>query len=521
MKPRYYQLESLNGSAKYPGIKRAWGTWRKVLLVLPTGTGKTIVFCLLTSDIVSAGGRVLIIAHRDELIRQAADKLEAATGLSCAIEKAEECAAGCLERVVVASVQTLLSPARRNALPAPTHIIVDEAHHCISDSYQTVLNHWPDAKVLGVTATADRGDMRELGSYFEGLSYEYMLPQAIADGFLSPIRALTLPIQINLTGLKPANGDWSKEQVATALDPYLPELCRGFAEHARDRKGLIFVPLCATGKKVVKTLSEHGLRAYYSDGEDRSQIKLWEADGVGSVMVNSMLLTEGYDHPPVDALAVWRFTKSRPFYAQMIGRGTRIHPGKKNLLLIDNLFLTERHQLCRPAHLFVDDPEVADKITEISERDPGGEMDLTDVEMEKARAEVIKDREAALAKKLAEMRHRKRDLVDPLQYAVSIVAPELVDYTPALAGESQPPTETQINALAKCGIFPSDVQSSGHADAILKAFSARKDKGLAEPRQIRILERYKIKGAGQMKYEYAQTLIRRIAANGWRRPVKL
>ena len=115
MTPRYYQLEAIKGSAKHPGIERAWGIWRKVLLVQATGTGKTIVFCLLTSDIVAAGGRVLILAHRDELIRQAADKLETATGLGCAIEKADECAAGCLERVIVGSVQTLLSPSRRNA----------------------------------------------------------------------------------------------------------------------------------------------------------------------------------------------------------------------------------------------------------------------------------------------------------------------------------------------------------------------------------------------------------------------
>ncbi len=521
MTPRYYQLESLNGSAKYPGIKRAWGTWRKVLLVLPTGTGKTIVFCLLSSDIVAAGGRVLILAHRDELIRQAADKLEKATGLSCAIEKADECAAGCLERVIVGSVQTLLSPSRRNALPEPTHIIVDEAHHAISDSYQAVLNHWSNAHVLGVTATPDRGDMRELGTYFEGLAYEYTLPQAIADGFLSPIRALTLPVKIDMTGVKPANGDWSKEQIATALDPYLPELCRGFAEHARERKGLIFVPLCATGKKVVDALSAQGLRAYYCDGDDRSQIKAWEADGPGSVIVNAMLLTEGYDHPPIDALAVWRFTKSRPFYAQMCGRGTRIHPGKENLLLIDNLFLSERHQLCRPAHLFVEEPEIADKITEMSERKPGGAMDLTEVEMDKARQEVIKDREASLAKKLAEMRHRKRDLVDPLQYAVSIGSPNLVDYVPAFAGDVQPPTQTQVDALAKCGIFPSDIKSAGHADAILGALADRKGRGLAAPRQIRILERYGVKGVGQMRAEHAQKLIGRIAANGWRRPVTL
>lgn len=518
MQPRYYQIEAINGSAKFPGIKRAWQNWRNVLIVLPTGTGKTIVFSLLAQDLIRDGARVLILAHRDELIRQAVDKLAQATGLSAAVEKADEYAGDCLERVIVGSVQTLVNPARRDRIFAPTHIIVDEAHHAVGDSYQAVLAHWQDAKVLGVTATPDRGDLRDLGEFFQSIAYEYTLPQAVVDKFLAPIKALTLPIKIDLTSQKPVNGDWSKEQCATALDPYLPALCSGFADHAKDRKGLIFVPLCATGKKVQAELAKHGLRAYYCDGEDRSQIETWKADGRGSVMVNAMLLTEGFDHPPIDALSVWRFTKSRPFYCQMVGRGTRICDSKDHLLLIDNLYLTERHQLCRPAVLWTEDDDIAEKMTERQEREPGGEMELTDEELEEARLEVIADREAALAKKLAEMRHRKRDLVDPLQFAMSIGRPELADYRPAMASELAAPSESQIDALAKCGINPAGINSSGQADTILSEFADRRDKGLAQPRQIRVLERYGFRSVGQMEMDRAQKLIRRIAANGWRLP---
>lgn len=518
MKTRYYQHESIHGSARFPGILRAWDRAGRVLLVLPTGTGKTIVFSVLAQHLVATGARVLILAHREELIRQAADKLRVATGLSAAVEKADECAAGCMERVIVGSVQTLLSPARRDRIAPPTHIVIDEAHHALGESYQIVLRHWPEAKVLGVTATPDRGDLRELGTYFEDLAYEYTLPQAIADGFLCPIRAMTLPVQIDLRGQKPSNGDWSNNQVASALDPYLPDLTRLYAEHAMDRKGLIFVPLCATGRKVQAALNACGLRAYYCDGEDRSQIKPWEQDGKGSVMVNSMLLTEGYDHPPIDAVAVWRFTKSRPFYCQMVGRGTRIHPGKDRLLLIDNLFLTEKHQLCRPANLVADDAEVAQKMTEAAEREPGAEMDLDEAAMAAAREDVVRDREAALAKKLAEMRHKRRQLVDPVQYGVSIGSPGIVEYSPTLPAEAAAPTPQQVDALSKAGIFPGDIQHAGHAAAILGEVEKRKEAGLAQPRQVRCLERYGWTRAGQMTYAEAQRLIGRIAANGWRLP---
>ena len=139
---------------------------RKTLLVLPTGTGKTIVFSKLVEDCVRGGERVLVLAHRGELLQQAADKLAQSTGLMCAVEKAEESCLDSWYRVVVGSVQTMMRPKRLSAFPADYFgtIIVDEAHHCVSDSYQRVLEHFNNAKVLGVTATPDRGDTEDSGS---------------------------------------------------------------------------------------------------------------------------------------------------------------------------------------------------------------------------------------------------------------------------------------------------------------------------------------------------------------------
>ena len=155
------------------------------LLVLPTGCGKTIVFAAVVEDQVRAGDRVLILAHRGELLDQAADKILRSTGLMSATEKAERSCLGSWYRVVVGSVQSLQRPQRLERF-APNYfdtIIIDEAHHAITDGYRRILEHFPAARVLGVTATPDRGDLRNLGEVFDSLAYEYSLPQAICDGY--------------------------------------------------------------------------------------------------------------------------------------------------------------------------------------------------------------------------------------------------------------------------------------------------------------------------------------------------
>ena len=217
----------------------------KTLLVLPTGCGKTIVFAKVSEDCVRRGDRVLILAHRGELLEQAADKIATATGLKCATEKAEETCRGSWYRIVVGSVQTLMREKRLGQFPADYFqtIIIDEAHHCISESYQRVLKHFPDAKVLGVTATPDRGDMRNLGEVFESLAYEYTLPKAIRSGYLCPIKALTIPLKMDLTGVGIQAGDFKSGDLATALDPYLYQIADEMAKYCMDRKTVVFLPL--------------------------------------------------------------------------------------------------------------------------------------------------------------------------------------------------------------------------------------------------------------------------------------
>ena len=495
----------------------------RTLLVLPTGCGKTIVFAKITENCVYNGARVLILAHRGELLEQAADKLYRTTGLKCAVEKAEENCVGKWNRVVVGSVQSLQREKRlqRFAPDYFTNIIVDEAHHCISDGYQTVLQHFSGAQVLGVTATPDRGDMRNLGTYFDSLAYEYTLPRAIKEGYLAPIKALTLPLQLDLTGVSIQNGEFRAAELDTALDPYLYQIAEEMLQHCADRKTVVFLPLIKTSQKFCGILNEMGFRAAEVNGESKDRAEILAAFDRGdyNVLCNSMLLTEGWDCPSVDCIIVLRPTKVRSLYSQMVGRGTRLCEGKKDLLLLDFLWHTERHELCRPAHLICESDEVAKKMTENIEA-AGCPMDLEAAEQQAA-SDVVAQREEALAKQLAEMRKRKRKLVDPLQFELSIQSEDLTGYVPAFGWEASPPTEEQVHALEKLGILPDEIDCAGKAQKLLDRLTTRRMEGLTTPKQIRFLEGRGFQHVGTWQFDDARRLIDRIAANNWRVPFSI
>ena len=494
---------------------------RKTLLVLPTGCGKTIVFAKVTEDCVRKGDRVLILAHRGELLDQAADKLKKTTGLNSAIEKAESSCLGSWFRVVVGSVQTLMREKRLGQFPEDyfNTIIIDEAHHCISDSYQKVLKHFPEAHVLGVTATPDRGDMRNLGQYFESLAYEYTLPKAIKEGYLTPIKALTIPLKIDMSGVSVQAGDFKASDIGTALDPYLEGIAQEMQKYCADKKTVVFLPLVKTSQKFRDILNNYGFQAaeVNGDSQDRAEILADFESGKYNVLCNSMLLTEGWDCPSVDCVVVLRPTKVRGLYCQMVGRGTRLSPGKEHLLLLDFLWHTERHELCHPASLICDNEEVAQKMTENLKEAAGCPVDIEEAE-KTASEDVVAQREEALAKQLAEMKRRKKKLVDPLQFEMSIQAEDLSGYVPAFGWEMGPPSDKQKATLEKLGILPDQIENAGKAAKLLDRLDKRRSEGLTTPKQIRFLEGRGFQHVGTWQFDAAKKLIDRIAANGWRIP---
>ncbi len=463
-------------------IHKGFEEFDRQLAVLATGGGKTILFSRLAQDYQPR--RTLILAHREELITQAVDKLQSSTGLIAQIEMGDERASHDAP-VVVASVQTLMREKRRERWPRDHFglVVVDEAHHALADSYLNTLGHFDDhAKVLGVTATPDRGDQKNLGKYFENIACEISLLDLIQQGWLSPIKVKTVPLGMDLRSVRTTAGDYSADDLGHALEPYLEQIADVLVEH-RHRKTLVFLPLIAVSKRFAEICRERGLLAEHVDGqtsERQAILERFKRDQT-RVLCNAMLLTEGYDEPSIDCVVCLRPTKVRALYSQIIGRGTRLWPGKDHLLVLDFLWQAEEHSLMRPANLIAEDEVDARALTEKL----GGEGDL-----EEARELVNADRTRSLTERLAANRMRRASVLDPLELAATLNEAALADYVPTMSWQSQAPSDKQLQVLANFGLDPQTILSRGQASLLLDRLIARRKLGLATPKQVRVLRRY-------------------------------
>lgn len=516
MQLRPYQKEAVDA------VLEEWANGvAKTLLVLPTGCGKTVVFAKVAEACVGSGGRVLVLAHRAELLEQAADKIEKVTGLGCAVEKAEQTAEGTWFNITVGSVQSF-NPARLERISPNTytHIIIDEAHHTLAATYMRILSHFSGSRVLGVTATADRGDQRELGSVYQTLAYEMSLPRAVREGWLCRIKAQTIPLRLEISHR--GSGDFTSEECATALDPYLEQIAHELSERCRGRKTVCFLPLIATARKFCAILRQCGFDAMEVNGEsdNRADTLQWFHDAKpGCVLCNAMLLTEGWDEPSADCICVLRPTKVRALYAQMVGRGTRLSPGKQDLLLMDFLWMTSRHELCRPVHLVCENPDIQERIAEIlQEETQQGAKDLLESEAV-AEGKAVEERESKLARELEEQKRKEARLVDPLQFERSTQTDSTPDPHDLFA--LQPPTEDQLKSLADAGISSLNIRSCGQANNLLATIASRRENGLTTPKQIRLLERIGFRNVGTWTSAQAAKMITRVKAFGWRCPPNL
>jgi superfamily II DNA or RNA helicase len=471
---RGYQLAAADS------IMSGFGEFRRQLVVMPTGSGKTVLFA--ETALQFQPGRALVLAHREELIDQAVDKIANFTGLKAEVEMGER-KASMEAPIVVASVQTLQRQARRDRWPKHhfSLVVVDEAHHVLAASYLRILNHFDTHScVLGVTATPDRADKRQLGDYFQNIAYEIGLLDLVKQGWLSPIRVRTIPLGLDLRHARTVAGDYNAEDLGDIIAPQLGKIVEVLAREYSHRKTVVFLPLISLSQSFVQLCHAVGLPAWHVDGttKNRAEILSEFSSARCGILSNAMLLTEGYDEPSIDCVVCLRPTKVRSLYCQIVGRGTRLYPNKDHLLLLDFLWLSDDHSLIKPAHLVAKDEEEAEQLTE---------MLAQNEELEGAAADVVEARTRKLAEKLENNRVRPARFFDPLEFAVSLGDLDLADFEPTMLWHTDTASPRQLQVLGRFGFDTKQITCKGHAAAILDRVFMRGQLKLATPKQLRWL----------------------------------
>jgi superfamily II DNA or RNA helicase len=458
----------------------AFRQYRKLLDVIATGGGKTIVFSEIARRLAEAKDRMrrtLVIAHRTELIDQAAKKMFDHCGIVAGIEKGQS-RPSIRDRFVVASVQTLVNSYTRYPRDWFDLVVVDECHHILTKSYQAPLTHFEQhARILGVTATPHP----KLGKYFDFLAFEKGLVELISDKWLVPITVQTFKLDLDLESVAPKSGDFSDNKVGNALEPWLEGIAARMRSLIGMRKTLVFLPIRKTSMEFVRLLRAVGITANHVDGESADRAEILTGHGTKfQVLCNAMLLTEGYDDPSIECVLILRPTKSEIFYSQAVGRGTRLFcpngcrqfcgcaGAKKNLLLLDPLWLHETNSLVRPANLVTDNEEEQETIR-------GRQMqgEITDL-LEDAKS-AAKKREEALAMALEKKKRRREEVFDLSVYAKILGSQDVLSFEPTADWHSASITPKQIELLKKFHINPAQVKNRGHANQVIcKYFDHKK-----------------------------------------------
>lgn len=475
----------------------------RVLSPAATGAGKTV----MSAEIVRRclpGGPVLFLADAKELVYQAADKLGQWSGAIPAVEMADDHATPGQDQLVVATTQSIARRLEKYPANYFRLIIVDEAHrNTLGDQAQKVLTYFAEAQVIGITATPFRSDRRQLGSFYQFITpVDAGLIRLIKEGFLSPITIKSVPVGIDIRQVRTVAGDYQVDDLGRAVAPHLVKCARLLAEHAKDRRTVVFLPLVESSRAFVDACRSIGLRAVHVDGEDRAGLAAFRERRF-DVICNASLLTTGWDEPSVSCVMILRPTKSLVLYSQMVGRGTRTCDGKANLLLLDPLFLADDMNLIRPARLIAHTEDEATSMQAVID----GAGDMFGLDLLEARETAAELRKRALEARLAKTMTRKARTIDAVEFALALGDEDLANYEPEAKWEEQAPSPKQLEILEKNGFDPTAIRCKGHASKLLDAIFTRRGMGLASPKQLRWLRKFGIPNANQFTFEQASAIL--------------
>jgi superfamily II DNA or RNA helicase len=547
MKLRPYQ------SAASDAIFNEWQENDSTLVVMPTGGGKTILFADVIRRVFPR--RALVLAHREELIFQAQDKIQRVTGLRADVEMGEYRAESGLfdaARVVVSTIQTQCSggdgggrmgkfdPQRFGVL------IIDEAHHATSPSYRRVIDYYktnPALKVLGVTATPDRADEEALGQVFQSVAFDYEVLDAIHDGWLVPIEQQMVHVEgLDYSSIRTTAGDLNGGDLAAVLEAEknLQQIAAASLQIIGARRALVFTASVKAAEMTAEIFNRHrpGMASWVcgkTDREERRRILADFAAGKLQVVCNCGVLTEGFDDPGVEVVIMGRPTKSRSLYSQMVGRSTRPLPGvvdgpetaeercaaiaasaKPSCLVVDFVGNAGKHKLVTSADIL--GGKVSEEAMELAlarTLKAGGPVNMTEA-LGEAEEELKQQREQA---RLAEAARRAR-LVATARFTTQSVDPfDVLELDPVKQrgwDNCRQLTEKQRSLLAKQGINPDNI-TFAQGKQLISEICRRWDGKLCSFKQAKVLRKYGYNT--DVSFAEASATIDALAKNGWRKPL--
>ena len=536
------------------GVFTAWADHTSALAVLPTGLGKTVLFAEIIRRMHERGCRAMVLAHREELITQAADKIQRVTGLEAQIEMGEyhvQTYFGQMPPVVVSTVQTHCAGGdglgRMSKFDPQDFglVVIDEARHATAGTYRRCIDWYrqnPACKVLGVTATPDRADEAALGQVFDAVAYEYGVLEAIQNGWLVPIEQQMVTVgSLDFSGVRTTAGDLNQGDLAEVMENErnLQGIAAPTVEICGDRRAIIFATTVEQAERLAEILNRYkpdkaAWLCGKTDKEDRRNMLADFKAGRLQYVVNVGVLTEGVDDAGVQVVVMARPTKSRALYAQMAGRGTRPAEevagllgdlptaqercamirgsSKPSCLIVDFCGNAGRHKLCCTADILggnIDDDVVAEVARRV--RENGKPVDMT-AELEKVKAEVEarKKREAATRAGLQARAQFLVTKIDPFnEWDLAPVQERGWD-----RGRHFTPKQAQV-LLERIGVDPDKIPY-GQGKQLLDEYFRRLQGGYASLKQAALLKKRGF--TMPLRHDMAGRMIGRMAERqGWRK----